>query len=240
MALLSKFPINEKEIRTFQHFKWADMPNALKPIDPSTNKPWFNDEVWKELRLSSKSHWDVPISINGKTVHILASHPTPPVFDGPENRNGKRNHDEIRFWFDYINEEQAHYIYDDIGNKGGLARQQPFVLLGDQNASIINGNAIATENSLGIYALLNSDKIQDPKPYSIGGEQHDTKNKSAKHYTAHWGMRPDYVLPSAIDFTIKDSGVFWPQQNEETYRLIKDRKASSDHRLVWVHLELTK
>jgi hypothetical protein len=240
MALLSKYPINEKDIRTFQHFKWRDMPNALKPIDPSTNKPWFNDKAWQELRLSSKSHWDIPINIDGKIVHILASHPTPPVFDGPEDRNGKRNHDEIRFWFDYINEDKADYIYDDLGNKGGLPPQQAFVLLGDQNASIINGNAIAKENTLGIHALLNSDKIQDPMPASLGGKQHDATNQNAKYYTAHWGMRPDYVLPSSINFTIKDSGVFWPQKNEETYRLIKDRQASSDHRLVWVDLELTK
>jgi len=240
MVLLSKYPINEKDIRTFQHFKWSDMPNALKPIDPNTNKPWFNDEIWQEIRLSSKSHWDIPINVDGKTIHILASHPTPPVFDGPEDRNGKRNHDEIRFWFDYINGKQANYIYDDLGKKGGLAPQQAFVLLGDQNASTINGNAIATENSQGIYALLNSEKIQDPMPMSLGGKQHDVSNKNAKYYTAHWGMRPDYVLPSSINFTIKDSGVFWPQKNEGTYRLIKDRQASSDHRLVWVDLELTK
>ncbi|MCI2284496.1 endonuclease/exonuclease/phosphatase family protein [Colwellia sp. MSW7] len=36
MVLLSKYPIDEKAIRTFQHFKWHDMPNALMPIDPST------------------------------------------------------------------------------------------------------------------------------------------------------------------------------------------------------------
>ena len=75
-------------------------------------------------------------------MHVLASHPTPPVFDGPENRNGKRNHDEIRFWFDYINNTQASYIYDDNGNKGGLSPNQPFVILGDQNASSVEGDAI--------------------------------------------------------------------------------------------------
>jgi hypothetical protein len=240
MALLSKYPIKEKEIRTFQHFKWRDMPNALQPIDPSTNKPWFTNKAWQELRLSSKSHWDVPININGKTVHILASHPTPPVFDGPEDRNGKRNHDEIRFWFDYINGDIEEYIYDDLGNKGGLPPKQAFVILGDQNASIVNGNAIANEGSQGIYALLNSEKIQDPLPESLGGKLHDVSNENAKYYTAHWSMRPDYVLPSVFNFTIKGSGVFWPQKNEETYRLIKDRQASSDHRLVWVDLELTK
>ena len=54
------------------------------------------------FRLSSKSHWDVPIRIGRETVHFLVSHPTPPVFDGPEDRNGTRNHDEIRFWADYV------------------------------------------------------------------------------------------------------------------------------------------
>ena len=240
MVLLSKYPINDKAIRTFQNFKWRDMPNALKPIDPSTKQPWFSDEIWKELRLSSKSHWDVPINIDGKTVHILASHPTPPVFDGPENRNGKRNHDEIRFWFDYINGEQAQYIYDDLGNKGGLAADQAFVIMGDQNASIINGNALAEKGSKGIYALLNSDKVQGPMPASLGGKVHDTSNKSAKYYTAHWGMRPDYVLPSTVGFTVKNSGVFWPQKNDDTYRLIESRQASSDHRLVWVDVELAQ
>lgn len=236
MVLLSKYPINEKNIRTFQHFKWHDMPNALKPIDPSTKLPWYSDKTWQALRLSSKSHWDIPVKIKGKTIHVLASHPTPPVFDGPEDRNGKRNHDEIRFWFDYINGEKADYIYDDLGNKGGLAPQQAFVVLGDQNASSVEGDAINSS----IQALLSSDKTQDPMPASIGGELHSADNKNAKHHTAYWGMRADYVLPSAINFTIKDSGVFWPQQNEESYRLIESRQASSDHRLVWVDVELAK
>jgi len=240
MALLSKYPIEDTSIRTFQHFKWHDMPNALKPVDPETQQPWYSEKAWQALRLSSKSHWDIPIKVNDKTIHILASHPTPPVFDGPEDRNGKRNHDEIRFWFDYINDDQARYIYDDLGKKGGLAKQQAFVLLGDQNASIINGNAISAAGTLGIYALLDSDKIQDPMPSSIGGMQHDTSKKEAKYFTAHWGMRPDYVLPSTFGFTLLDSGVFWPEKEHDNYRLIKDRQASSDHRLVWVDVEITQ
>ncbi len=240
MVLLSKYPIDEEKIRTFQHFKWKDMPNALKTIDPESKQSWYSDETWQALRLSSKSHWDIPVNVDGKTVHVLASHPTPPVFDGPEDRNGKRNHDEIRFWVDYINGEQGHYIYDDLGKEGGLAAQQAFVILGDQNASTDEGDAIASNKTQGIKALLASDKIQDPMPTSLGGESHSVKNKNAKYFTAHWGMRADYVLPSANAFTIKDSGVFWPQTTDETHRLIKDREASSDHRLVWVDVELTK
>ena len=238
MVLLSKYPIDEKAIRTFQKFKWHDMPNALKPINPETNKSWYTNKTWQALRLSSKSHWDIPIQINDKTIHILASHPTPPVFDGIENRNGNRNHDEIRFWFDYINTEKGAYIYDDNNKKGALKAGQRFIIMGDQNASSVEGDAIMTKKSQGIIALLNSDKIQDSLPKSIGGQNHSNENINSMHHTAYWGMRADYVLPSTVGFTIKKSGVFWPQKNEDTYRLIKDRQASSDHRLVWVDVEL--
>jgi len=240
MVLLSKYPIDEKSIRTFQKFKWHDMPNALKPINPETNQPWYTKETWQALRLSSKSHWDIPIKINDKTIHILASHPTPPVFDGPENRNGKRNHDEIRFWFDYINTKQGAYIYDDNHQSGALSANQRFIIIGDLNASNVEGDAIMTKNSQGIVALLSSDKIQDPLPTSYGGQNHSSGNINGLHHTAYWRMRADYVLPSTFGVIIKKSGIFWPQQNENTYRLIKNRQASSDHRLVWVDVELTK
>ncbi|MFT5759877.1 MAG: hypothetical protein ACI9LM_004661 [Alteromonadaceae bacterium] len=233
MALLSKYPLDNDKIRTFQQFKWKDMPNALKPFDPETKKPWFSDEAWHDMRLSSKSHWDIPVNVNGTTIHILASHPTPPVFDGPEDRNGKRNHDEIRFWRDYIN-DTASYIYDDNGHKGGLNSNQAFIILGDQNASSVDGDAITS----GITALLTDKKIQDPKPESLAGKMHKKDNPHAKNHTAHWGMRADYVLPSRQSFNIKDSAVFWPQPTEETHRLVKNRAASSDHRLVWVDLEV--
>ena len=74
------------------------MPGALRPIDPATREPFHPDDIWKQLRLSSKSHWDVPVRTPKGVVHFLVSHPTPPVFDGPEDRNGKRNPDEIRLW----------------------------------------------------------------------------------------------------------------------------------------------
>lgn len=232
MALLSKFPIDVENIRSFQYFKRHDMPNALMPIDPATNKPWYNMATWQALRLSSKSHWDVPVNVNGKVIHILASHPTPPVFDGPEDRHGKRNHDEIRFWHDYISVEYADYIYDDKGKKGGLKDEQSFVILGDLNATTVDGNAIKA----GISSLLNSNKIQDAMPQSQAGKNHSPDNLNGKHHTAFWGMRVDYVLPSVNGLSINDSGIFWPLKTDDNYRLIKDRKASSDHRLVWLEL----
>ena len=69
---------------------------------PRRPRDWYSPEVLRSLRLSSKSHWDLPVRIGRRTVHVLASHPTPPTFDGPEDRNGTRNHDEIRFWAEYV------------------------------------------------------------------------------------------------------------------------------------------
>jgi hypothetical protein len=234
MALLSKYPITTDKIRTFQLFKWRDMPAALQPFDPVTKKPWYNNARWQSMRLSSKSHWDIPVIVNDQSIHLLASHPTPPVFDGLEDRNGKRNHDEIRFWHDYISPDKGDYIYDDKMKYGGLSQDHAFVILGDLNASDLDGDAL----SAGISSLLGHANIQDPKPQSIGALQHHKDNANSKYHTAAWGMRADYVLPSRLGWRIEDSGVFWPKKQDDAFRLIKDRQASSDHRLVWVDLDL--
>ena len=76
-------------------------------------------------------------------MHFLVSHPTPPVFDGPEDRNGRRNNDEIRFWADYITPgASSSYIYDDRGVVGGLKPGELFVIAGDQNSDPLDGDSI--------------------------------------------------------------------------------------------------
>jgi len=235
MMLLSRYPINTKDIRTFQNFKWKDMPNALRPIEPKTGQPFYNDAIWAQYPLSSKSHWDVPVNINGDVVHVLASHPTPPVFDGPEDRNGSKNHDEVRFWLDYITPDMASYIYDDKGGKGGLATNSRFIIMGDQNSSSTEGNSRKEAIKGLLTSALTNDKLI---PESKGGDLHKSDNLLSKYHTAFWGMRADYVLPSTFGFDVIDNGVFWPQTTQETHRLIKDREASSDHRLVWSSLRV--
>lgn len=234
MVLLSKYPLDTDSIRTFQYFKWQDMPGALKTYK-ADGSDWYSEAAWQEFRLSSKSHWDIPVKVNGQTVHILASHPTPPVFDGPENRNGKRNHDEIRFWADYLTADTSTYIYDDKGGKGGLSDNKSFIILGDQNASVNTGDAL-TE---GIAGLLNHASVDSSfTPKSSGGAEHSPDIPDAAAHTAAWRMRADYVLPSVKGFTVVDSGVFWPAKEDQDYYLVGSRTASSDHRLVWVKLKL--
>jgi hypothetical protein len=235
MMLLSRYPIETKNIRTFQNFKWKDMPNALRPIDPVSNTPFYSDEVWAQYPLSSKSHWDVPVNVDGETIHILASHPTPPVFDGPEDRNGTKNHDEVRFWLDYITPALSAYIYDDEGSKGGLPSQTRFVIVGDQNSSTTEGDS----RKEAISGLLFSSMVNDEQiPQSRGGELHDTNNPLSAFHTAYWGMRADYVLPSRFGVDVIGNGVFWPLKDDDTFRLIESREASSDHRLVWSTLRI--
>ncbi|MDX3775445.1 endonuclease/exonuclease/phosphatase family protein [Chromatiaceae bacterium AAb-1] len=234
MVLLSKYPLDTDSIRTFQYFKWKDMPDALRTYK-ADGSDWYSKAAWQEFRLSSKSHWDIPVTVNGKVIHILASHPTPPVFDGPENRNGKRNHDEIRFWTDYLTPQSSSYIYDDQGNKGGLATDKSFILLGDQNASPTGGDALIN----GIQNLLAHSRINNSfTPASEGAKEHSPDKADAAYHTAAWRMRADYVLPSVKGFTVIDSGVFWPAKDDADYELVGSRTASSDHRLVWVKLEL--
>ena len=227
MALFSKYPIAYNDVRTFQQFLWKDMPGALLPDDGGTPEPddWYSDEELDVFRLSSKSHWDVPIDVNGQTIHVLASHPTPPVFDGAEDRNGRRNHDEIRLWADYVDSDPTNssYIYDDSNVFGGLGTGESFVVMGDQNADPDEGDSVAGA----IQQLLNSPEVnQDINttflPTSSGAPDDPDD-------TATFNLRVDYVLPSA-DLDILDSGVFWPSGSDPLGIL----NAASDHRLVWV------
>lgn len=237
MLVLSKFPIQLEKVRTFQHFLWKDMPeNLLATIKDESGEPYYSQEAQNILRLSSKSHWDLPIKIGSHIIHLLASHPTPPVFDGPENRNGKRNHDEIRFWNDYLScKDQSAYIYDDKGKTGGF-RGEHFIIAGDLNASADEGDGLKS----GIQGLLGDPLVNDLiVPESAGGEFHTPNNRYSAQHTAAWGMRADYVLPSS-SLEVKGSGVFWPKPDDSLFRLIKDRKSSSDHRLVWVDITVTK
>lgn len=237
MALFSRFEIDSDAARTFQMLKWRDMPDNLMP-DGQRDKPaWYDAKEAEALRLSSKSHWDVPVRVGNGVIHFLCSHPTPPVFDGAEDRNGRRNHDEIRFWIDYLSGgESAGYIVDDHDRKGCLANDAAFVILGDLNAD--PGKDPAAYGEPAIARLLTHPRVQDPTPTSEGALG---RNKPGPPYfierkTCDFG-RIDYVLPSA-GLRIIGSGVFWPDRDDPAHSLIERPESSSDHRLVWVDLVL--
>ncbi len=248
MAVLSKYPIDRRHARTFQEFRWADMPGAMLPDDPATAAPadWYSPAELADVRLSSKSHWDLPIRIGHKTVHFLVSHPTPPVFDGAEDRNGKRNYDEIRFWSDYVSGDD--YMYDDEGRYGGLSRHASFVIAGDQNSDPLDGDSIPGA----IQQLTENPRIEDPLPESLGGPEaalrqggaNLTHESDPRYDTADFAdsapgnLRADYVLP-ARRLKVLGSGIFWPVPSDPLSRLTGEFPfPSSDHRSVWLDLRL--
>ncbi|MEE2989455.1 MAG: endonuclease/exonuclease/phosphatase family protein [Planctomycetota bacterium] len=238
MLILSRYPIDENRARTFQQFPWKKMPGALLPVDPSSSEPYYLAEAGSIFRLSSKSHWDVPIRAGENTIHLLASHPTPPVFDGPEDRNGRRNHDEIRLWADYIRPSRSNYLVDDQGQRGGLARGAHFVIAGDMNADPLDGDTVPGA----IGQLLDQRRVNSRQiPASRGAVAFRDTGANAKHRgsarndTADFAdqgpgnLRVDYVLPSR-SLRVLESGVFWPPAGEPASALLD----ASDHRLVWV------
>ena len=95
MAVYSKYPIDTDEIRTFQHFLWKDMPGAMLPDDPATPAPadWYSPEELDVFRLSSKSHWDVPIDL-GEQDRALPG--LPPHAAGVRRARGPQRHPQLR------------------------------------------------------------------------------------------------------------------------------------------------
>ena len=213
-------------VRTFRLLPWKAMPDALLPRQPETGDFWYEGPVGDAFRLSSKSHWDVPVRLpGGQVIHLLASHPTPPGFDGEEARNKRRNHDEIRFWADYL--DNASYIVDDNGQPGGLPADAAFVIIGDLNADPDEGSAI--NNPIGRW-LLAHPRIEGSYVPMVDSVGQSLFPEIDPDDTAMWGLRADYVLPSS-NTTVVDGGV-WLRPSAIDIEV-------SDHFPVWIEIQMT-
>lgn len=240
MLLLSRYPIDAAAARTFQLLKWSAMPDATRPRDPATGAYFHSDAVWSQLRLSSKSHWDVPVRTPQGVLHVLASHPTPPAFDGPERRNVARNRDEIHFWNAYLAPEgHENWLCDDAGTCGGLAADARFVILGDLNNDPVDGSG---DHSVITELLEHPRVLRMTTPRSDGaveaaaaeGGANAAHRGAAAHDTGSFGprvgnLRIDYVLPS-VGQRVTGNGVFWPPSGSPQAAIVD----GTDHRLVWV------
>jgi hypothetical protein len=222
MLLLSRFPLNLKDIRTFQTFLWKDLRAPRWPLREDGQTPYFLEPVRERLRLSSKTHMVVPVFLNPtQEILVVASHPTPPVFDGPEDRNGCRNADELQLLLDLL-DNQPH-LYDDRGIRGGIPHGLPLVILGDLNNDPLKGDGHHDViRQLLAHPRLRSEPIpswQDPQ----GNPQ-----ESTLHSEQH-ALRLDYVLPSR-HFAIINAQIMHHSIGELHPEL------ASDHCLVYLDL----
>ena len=205
IALLSRYPVGE--IRDFSDVLWQALPeNAAAGVTPEDALP--------VLRLHSVAAWDVEVLLPEGPFHILTSHASAPVFDGPEDRNGLRNADELRFWELYL---------DGWSPDNVPFEARYFAYLGTLNLDPTLGEG----RREALHSLLAHPALQDPEPQSVFGVP-----------TADWDdptpgdLRVDYVLP-ARGLHVSGAGVIWPDDGD----LAELAAQASDHRLVWVDVE---
>ncbi|MEI4233041.1 endonuclease/exonuclease/phosphatase family protein [Roseovarius sp. D22-M7] len=213
MAILSRYPIEAEAVQDFSTLLWRDLPGALLPTHEG-GTPFPSAEAQDIQRLSYTGHWVVPILLPSGPLHLMAFHAGPPVFDGPEDANGRRNHDEIRFWQLYLD------------GAFGPAPDTRFVVMGDANLDPARGDG----RRAAIRALLTDPRLQDPRPAHDG--------PPPRHATVHWDQtgprRVSYILPSA-DLRVVASGIHWPPEGTPAGDLAA---TASHHRLIWVELAL--
>lgn len=242
MALISRFPIDNEAARSFKKLLWRDMPDVALP-QTTDGASFLSPDALSIVPFSQKSHWDVPIVIGGNRLHILASHATPPVFDGVENINGLRNYAEVWFWVSYLNG----VVYKDDTDIAAPFSNENFVLLGDLNVDPIDGEGARKP----IDALLSHPLINDTQPRSVGAAEPNRYGggANANHKgdpafdTVEWeddigNMRVDYALPSA-NLLVVDSGTFWPPYDDPFTEILgAGRDGASNHHMVWVDINL--
>jgi len=232
MAVLSRHPLVTAEARTFQRFPWRDLPGNHLPAGH------YPEEAMAVLPLSSKSHWDLPVDTPTGRLHLWISHPTPPIFDGEEDRNGRRNYDEIAFWRLYLDGSEV--LVDDAGVAGGYGAGEPFLVVGDLNADPASPEA-RYEGRQAVGQLLAHPRLHDAGDLLVSTGAADRERVGAAdpaQATAAFRplMRLDHLIPGP-GATPVDGGVFWPSEeaDPEGARLAEE---ASDHRLVWLDLEL--
>ncbi|MBT8153802.1 endonuclease/exonuclease/phosphatase family protein [Epibacterium ulvae] len=185
MAVLSRYPVMSDQLVDLSDQRWTGFPWADLPQFPD-ERPFPSAEAQAQQRLSSTNHWILPVRLSQDAqVDLMIFNPTPPVFDGAEDRNGKRNHDEIALW--------THVLDSD------LAPAHPVIVIGDANLDPLGGDGLHAA----IQSLLNHPRLQDPRPTDPAGHE----------ATVNWQqtgpLRVDYILPDAR-LMVRAAGIAWP------------------------------
>lgn len=209
MVILSRLEL-AGQAHDFSDLLWAEAPDtAMLPSDRGR----------AVQRLSSVVHVIQPVRLGGTSVNIGIFRATTPVFDGPEDRNGRRNRDEVLFWKHVLDQEIA------------PVPPGPLIVMGGANLDPDKGEG----HREAIDTLLRDDRLHDAAP---GHRDDFTARPGNATMTVDWNdpvpgdMRVDYILPSSELGTL-DSGVLWPGPDAPLATTVQ---AASRHRLIWVDL----
>ncbi len=224
MAILSRWPFNRRGFQDYSDLRWVDLPSAILP--KALGAPFPSAKALKAQRLSSVGHWVLPVELpDSKSLTLMTFHATPPVFDGPEDRNGRRNHDEILFWLRFLDGEF------------GPVPNRRFVLLGDANLDPVDGDG----RKSAIARLLSDHRLQDPRPKRPGPARQGRGNSGDPALdTVAWPkdgpghLRVQYILPSE-DIQVEEAGIHWPLAGAAGFH---DAELAGPHRMVWTDITL--
>lgn len=205
MALLSRLPIGTPQSLT--DLLWRDLPGANLPPD-------LTEDEAAILPLSTSGHYVIPLDLGSGTLTLLAYAATPPVFDGPEDRNGRRNADETAVWSRLLD------------GTLGTPPAAPFVVIGKPNLDPNDGDGMPAS----LLALMA--QLQDPQPRGMappdGGKGDPALDTSI--LKSGQGLRVDMILPSK-DITVTGAGVLWPAASDPIAPVLD---LASPHRPVWI------
>lgn len=214
MAILSRLPFDPSAARDHTAFLWADLPDALATPAPDA-------DLAARQRLSTTGHWQVPVLLpDGGALTLMVWSATPPVFDGPEDRNGRRNHDEAAFWRHLLDSALPF-----------APPRPPFVLLGDAQLDVADSNG----RPAAMRALLAHPALQDPAPRGTHARRDPRQTGDPALDTVLYdfgGLRVAYVLPSA-GLAVTGAGVMWPPDTDPFAAVLA---LASRHRPVWVDI----
>ena len=217
MLLLSRYPVQTEAVQDYSTFLWRDLPGALHPDS-------LSPEALSLQRLSTTGHWQIPLILpGGVSLTLLVWHATPPVFDGADDLNGRRNHDETAFWLSLLS-----------GLPGLKSPEPPFVLIGTPNLDPEDGEGRPDA----IRALLTHPALQDPEPRA-GWSENDAGQRGdpaldTVRLEGLGGLRLAMILPDR-SLKVVASGILRPEPQDP---LSRASRLASRHFPVWVDLQL--
>ncbi|MEL6610078.1 MAG: endonuclease/exonuclease/phosphatase family protein [Pseudomonadota bacterium] len=202
MIMLSRYPI--LSVDDYSDVLWSGLAWARLPrVDGA---PFPSARAQGAQRLSSVGHWAVAIDTPGAPVTVLTHHATPPVFDGPEDRNGLRNRDELLFWARWAETmETGAYVL----------------------AAVTNLDAKRGDGLRDAWAAL-APHFQDVAPKSADAD--GVPSDVTARFEQPGPLRTTHVLP-ATGCPVTGSGLIWPEEP----RGLGDRRFTR-HALVYVDM----
>lgn len=174
LVVLSRYPLGRT--RDLSDMRWSDRSEAAQLLPP---------EARQIVPLATTAQWVVPVMLGATEITLITLSAGTPVFDGPEDRNGLRNRDELA-------------LVSELARDADLP-----LVMGRANQDPERGEGVREALS----DLLNLTALQDARPTAPDG------SSATVRWDGPGEMRVDYVLPPRA-LSVVGAGVLWPEPGD--------------------------